>query len=142
MPYATLDQLTDRYGLAMLVDLTDRAEVATGEVDAAVVARALADADALIDGHLRDRYALPLAAVPELIGTLAAQIAIWNLHLGEPNAKIAEDYRQALKTLEAIGRGAIRLSVAGVEAAETGGTGARITDRERPLTAENLKGFI
>src|SRR5690606_6605607 len=46
----------------LLVALTDRAEVATGEIDQDVVDRALADTDAMIDGYIAARYALPLAA--------------------------------------------------------------------------------
>ena len=38
MTYATLDQLTDQYGAHMLVLLTDRGDVATGEIDAEVLA--------------------------------------------------------------------------------------------------------
>ena len=142
MPYATLQDLAYRYGTALLVSLTDRAAVPTGAIDAAVVARALADAEATIDGYLAGRYALPLAEVPRLIGDLAQAIAIWKLHLTEPDPKIAKDYEQAQRMLRDIAGGAVKLSLAGVEAASTGGTGARITDRERPLTAENLKGFI
>jgi hypothetical protein len=45
--------------------------------------------------------------------------------------------------LRDIATGALRIpGAAGLEPAVTSGSGARITDRERPLTAENLKGFI
>lgn len=56
--------------------------------------------------------------------------------------KIAEDYRDALRTLREIAAGTIILTVATSAPSATGGTGARLTDRERPLTAANLKGFI
>jgi len=140
--YATLTQLTDRYGLQMLVNLTDRAEEATGEIGAAVIDRALADTDAFIDGFLAGRYALPLAETPPLLADLAQVIAVWKLHTHQPDAKIEADYKDARKTLESIARGDVRLPVAGVEPAGTGGSGARITDRERPFTEANLKGFI
>lgn len=142
MTYATLAQLTDRYGLQMLVNLTDRAEDATGEIDAAVIDRALADTDAFIDGFLAGRYVLPLVETPPLLADLAQVIAIWKLHPHQPDPKIETDYKDARKTLEAIGEGRVRLPVAGIEPAGTGGSGARITDRERPFTEANLKGFI
>ncbi len=41
-----------------------------------------------------------------------------------------------------IAKGVIRLPVEGIESPGTGGTGVRITDRERPMTTDNLKGFI
>lgn len=61
MPYANLSGLTARYGQHMLVDLTDRALPPTGQIDVDVVQAALEDTDALIDGYLAGRYALPLA---------------------------------------------------------------------------------
>ena len=142
MPYATLQDLAYRYGTALLVSLTDRAAVPTGAIDAAVVARALADAEATIDGYLAGRYALPLGTVPGLVADLARAIAIYKLHLSAPDPKIKDDHDQAMRTLRDIAAGTVKLGVAGVETPSTGGTGARITDRERPLTAENLKGFI
>lgn len=142
MPYTTLADLTDRYGERLLIDLTDRAEVASGLIDSDVVDRALADADALIDGYLAARYTLPLAEVPALIATLAQVITVWNLHVYEPNPKIEADYKAAIRSLEAISKGSIRLSVAGIEPENDGSGGAVVTDRERPMTAANLKGFI
>ncbi|RUS64874.1 DUF1320 domain-containing protein [Pseudorhodobacter sp. E13] len=143
MTYATLAQMTERYGAAMLIALTDRADVPTGAIDAAVVDRALAEADAMIDGYLAGRYALPLTATPPFIGDLAQAIAIWKLHLSEPDPKVTRDYDHALRSLRDIASGALRIpGAAGAEPAATGGSGARITDRERPLTAANMKGFI
>ena len=66
MSYAAQSNLIERFGEAMLVALTDRAAVATGAVDAAVIARALIDTDAIIDGYLATRYLLPLSDVPQL----------------------------------------------------------------------------
>jgi phage gp36-like protein len=143
MSYATLAQMTERYGRAVMVALTDREEVATGEIDEAVVTRALDEAGAMIDGYLASRYALPLSATPPFLNDLAQAIAIWKLHLSEPDPKITKDYDQALRALRDVASGALRIpGAAGVEPAATGGSGARITDRDRPLTAENMKGFI
>lgn len=142
MTYATLQNLTDRYGARTLVALTDRGEVATGVVDADVVARALADTDAQIDGYLATRYALPLAAVPALVSDLAQVIAIWKLHPYDPDAKIRKDYDDALRVLRDIADGRARLDVGGVEPQGGGSGGVTITDRERPLSETNLKGFI
>ncbi|MFN7003755.1 MAG: gp436 family protein [Roseinatronobacter sp.] len=142
MTYATLDQLKDRYSERMLVAITDRAEPPAGEIDAQVVNRALADTDAMIDGYLAVRYRLPLASVPALVVDLAQMIAIYKLHPYAPDPKIEEDYKGALRALSDISTGKIRLSVEGAELSGHTGSGARMTDRERPLTADNLKGFI
>lgn len=143
MSYASLQQLTDRYGADMLVALTDRAVPSTGLVDAAVVARALADTDALIDGHLMARYLLPLApAAPPLVVDLALAIAIHKLHRETVSDKIAADHKDALRMLGQIAGGSVRLDVLGVEPAASGSGSVRMTETCRPLTADSMKGFI
>ncbi|QBR36034.1 DUF1320 domain-containing protein [Leisingera sp. NJS201] len=142
MAYAAQDDLVTRYGQDLLVELTDRGEEPTGEIDADVVAKAISGTDALIDGHLQGRYVLPMAETPPLIRELAEQITIYKLHRYTPSELIKDEQKAALATLEKIAKGTVRLPVAGVEPATQPGNGVRVTDRERPLTALNLKGFI
>lgn len=140
--YTSLEQLIDRYGDRMLIQLTDRGEVATDVIDEDVVTRALTDTDAMIDGYLKGRYVLPLTETPPLLSDIAQMIAIWKLHRFSPDEKIEKDYKEALAFLDRIATGKVRLPVAGIEPKTAGGSGARMTDRERPLTVENMKGFI
>lgn len=142
MSYAALQNLTDRFGTRMLVALTDRGDVATGVVDTDVIDRALADTDALIDGYLAARYTLPVASTPAILTDLALSIAIYKLHTSAPDPKVEKDYDGAIRTLKDISTGAIRLSIAGVEPSGTGGSGARMTDRDRPLSADKMTWFI
>lgn len=142
MTYATLDQLTKRFGERMLLQLTDRATPPAGAIGADVVARALADTDAVIDGYLAGRYRLPLAEVPPLLADLAQVIAIYKLHPRAPEKKIEDDYRDALAALGKIATGVIRLPVEGIEPPSSGASGVQTVDRERPFTEANLKGFI
>jgi phage gp36-like protein len=142
MPYTSLADLTARYGERLLVALTDRGDVATGAIDTSVVDRALADTDAMIDGYLAGRYALPLAAVPTILTDLAQQIAIWKLHVAAADPKIEADYKDAMRALRDIAAGTITLSVAGVAPAGSGSSGARVAASDALLTAETLKGFI
>lgn len=143
MTYCTQAQLADRVGTPMLVVLTDRAAVPTGVVNVDVLNRALADADALIDGYLAVRHVLPLATVPALVADLAQAITLWKLHTSEPEAKIKADYEDALRRLKDIASGAIRLSdVAGVEPEGNSASGVQIVDRARPFTEDNMTGFI
>ncbi|MEL7683243.1 DUF1320 domain-containing protein [Citromicrobium bathyomarinum] len=142
MAYIDLDQLTDRYGEGMLRDLTDRATPAAGAIDSDVVARAIADTQAAIDGHLLGRYKLPLAATPQLLVDLALQIAIYKLHRFTPNDKIAQDYKDAMATLGKIATGTVRLDVEGVEPASSGASGVRTNDRERPFTEDSLRRIL
>ena len=143
MPYATQQMLTDRVGEPMLILLTDRAAVPLGVIDVATLARAQADADAMVDGYLAGRYALPLTTVPALVADIAQAVTLWKLHTSDPEAKIKADYDDALKRLKDIAQGVIRLTdVAGLEAPSSGASGVEITDRERPFTEANMKGFI
>lgn len=142
MPYTSQAQLSDRYGDQLLIRLTDRGETATGSIDTVAIDRALADTDAAIDGYLAARYALPLSETPALIADLAQAIAIYKLHVYAPDPKIEADYKDAMRTLRDIGQGIVRLTVAGIAAEGTDESGARITDRDRPFTEDNLKGFI
>jgi phage gp36-like protein len=140
--YATLEELTERFGERMLLQLTDRASPPAGAIDQAIVDRALADADAVIDGYLAGRYQLPLSEVPPLVVDLAQVVAIYKLHPFEPDPKISKDYDQALKTLREIAQGVVRLPAAGIEPAAVSSSGVKTNDRERPFTEDNLKGFV
>jgi len=140
--YCTLAQLTDRYGEPMLIDLTDRDDPPTGAVVTEVVDRALADTDALIDGYLAGRYALPLAETPALVTDVAQAIAIYQLHRSVASDKVTADHNGALATLRAIAKGDVRLSVAGAEPSASDSGKVVTNDPARPMTADTMKGFI
>ena len=53
---------------------------ADGVADEAVVARAIADADAEINSYLSARYTVPLSPVPALAKKLSIEISVWNLY--------------------------------------------------------------
>lgn len=142
MPYTALDRLERRFGATMLVQLTDRGEIATGLVDTDTVDQALTDTDAVIDASLGVRYRLPLAAVPALVADIARSIAIYKLHLFEPDKKIQTDYEQALKDLRELATGVKKLDIAGIEPEVSGAGGVIATDRLRDFSPENLRGFI
>jgi len=142
MSYATQQELIDRYGEPMLVELSDHADPPANAIDGTVVARALADADATIDGYLKGRYALPLASTPPLVRNLALVMAIYNLHRSAASDKIRKDYDDAIRTLRDIANGVVRLDVAGVEPDSSGASGVRTNDRCRDFTPDNLEGYI
>ncbi|WP_425072585.1 gp436 family protein [Sagittula sp. S175] len=140
MPYTTQADLEDRFGTELLVNLTDRG--GAGAIDTDVLDRAIADTDALINGFVAGRYVLPFASVPDPIPALARAITIYNLHVYEPNPKIAKDYNDAMTALRDIAKGTIQLTAQGVTPEGTGAGGAQVTDRDRDFTAETMKGFI
>lgn len=142
MSYATPEALAERIGQDVLVQATDRASPPSGVADQAVIARALADADAVIDASLAVRYRLPLAAVPAVVTDLALAIAAYKLHRFAPDPKIKDDYEQALRDLREIAAGSKRLDLAGVEPKGSGAGGVQVSDRRPPLTPDSLAGFI
>lgn len=139
--YCTQANLVDRFGTKMLLDLTDRAVPKSGVIDAAVVTKAITDAGAEIDGYLAARYALPLAATPDVITDLAQRIAIYKLHVVNVSAKIADDYKLALAALSNISKGVIKLDVAGIEPAASSANGVYVQQGGTRLTHESMKGF-
>ena len=142
MAYADLSGLTARIGVETLIELSDRATPPTGVVDETVIDAALADTDALIDGYLMPRYALPLTAIPALIITLAEAITIYKLYTFVAPERIEADYRDAIKALEKISKGEVMISAAGVEPASSGGSGVQVCDREPEMTRTNMGGYF
>lgn len=140
--YTTQADLEERYGTRMLIDLTDRGETYTGQIDVDVVALAISDTEALIDSFVAALYVLPFETVPAPIPALARAIAIYTLHVGDPSAKVVRDHDQAMKTLRDIADGKVKLSAAGVTSETTDAGGAQVVDRDQAMTIDNLKGFI
>jgi phage gp36-like protein len=119
MPYCTLDDLKDHIPETNIIQLTD--DEGLGVVNQARVDKAITTADSVIDGYLRGRYSLPLSTVPELIKTIAIDIAVYKLYerrleLEMPEA-MTNRYKNAGKLLEQIQKGLIKL---GIESPDTG----------------------
>jgi phage gp36-like protein len=142
MSYATQAMLVKRFGERQLVQLTDRGEVPTGQIDTDLVAQELANTDAVINGYVGNRYRLPLDPTPDLVTDLAISIALYKLHAFAPDPKVKDDYDQAIRTLRDISNNVVKLDAAGVEPASSGASGVQFIDRERPLTPESMRGFI
>lgn len=142
MSYCTLQELIDRYSQRMLIEISDRGDVPADTIDEALIDRAIADADALIDGYLKVRYALPLSAVPRLVTDLSLRISIYYAHAHVAAEKIKRDYEEALTTLKHISQGVIRLDIEGAEPAASGASEVRTNQPERPMSAGTMKGYI
>ncbi|MEW6252381.1 MAG: DUF1320 domain-containing protein [Pseudomonadota bacterium] len=110
MPYATLANLIERFGELELTQLTDAAS--PGLIDEAVVARALADAEAVVDGHLGGRYTLPLATVPPVLVGAVCDLARARLYKDALPEVVAKRADEAMKYLTLLGQGKITLGMA------------------------------
>jgi phage gp36-like protein len=144
MPYATQAVLIDRFGSLELIQLTDRSNVPPTTINATTVTRALADAEAVIDGYLRTRYALPLATTPPLLEGVACDLARFYLHSYVGSANAREDVKDgraaALALLKDISTGRVTLTVAGVEQ-PTGGT-VLVSGKAPIFSDDNLASFM
>lgn len=139
MSYATLQDLIVEMGQAELVQLSDRAEPPSGDIDVAVVELALEEADELIDGYLAAKYRLPLDPAPIPIKAAARDIARYRLYKDAPTEAVKERYKNALSLLKDIGAGRVRLDAAGIE--PDGRGVASFACEERLFSRTSMGGF-
>lgn len=133
----------------LTVDAGDRSSYSAEEIaaaDAAVTRAdgALFDAAGLIDSYLSDLYVLPLSPVPRLIKRMACDIARFYLW-GDAAVKDSveeRDFKAAVKTLEGIRKGDVKLGVQ-PEAASTPEriVGEVVGGDERLFTRRTLRGL-
>lgn len=138
MTYATLQDLIDRFGEEEVSQLADRDR--DGEIDAAVIARALEEADALVDSYVARRYTIPLAETPVLLRRLAGDIARHALFKDDPPEPVSTAYRQAVSTLRDIAAGRALLNIEGDEPARSGDV-VLSDGPDRTFSRDTLKGF-
>ena len=140
MSYAGQQDLIDRFGAGELQELADRDN--DGVIDAAVVADALADADALIDSYIAGRYDLPLAATPPRLIDVASDIGRYKLYKDEPTETVATRYKDAVSFLRDVSAGKASLDVGGAAPpAAAGGDTVRTSGDGRAFTAADMEGF-
>lgn len=143
MAYAIQADLEERFGEAELVRLTDRDSPPTGQVDAAVVSRAIEDAQAEINCYLASRYTLPLGVVPELLKRLTCDIARYLLYDDVAPDQIRDRYKDTVVLLKGIAEGKVSLAIDPASQpspqAETDGVAVRTADKTFPKST--LDGF-
>lgn len=140
MPYATQQDLVDRFGTDELVQLSNRAGGDT--IDAAVVAKHLADADSMIDTYLAARYAIPVTPSPPLLVKLAADLARFFLHGKSATETVRDAYQDAVKVLQEIARGLAVVPGASTPAGPSPSGAPAVRAPERRLGPETLSGFL
>lgn len=105
MPYSDQAALVDRYGEQELVQVTDKGELLTGEINSTVVSRALADADAIIESYVGARYSVPMVPAPAVVVEKACVIARYKLHEDHASELIRKDYEAAISWLRDVACG-------------------------------------
>jgi len=139
--YCTQSDLEKRLDPQVLRALSD--DDADGLADAAVIAAAIADADALIDTYLRARYTVPLDPVPEAARSISAAVAIYFLLTRRREIVPAEHlkrYESAVQLLDHLARGAIALGASQPSASPHLPQSTREAD-DRTFDSESLENF-
>ena len=131
MAYCTQAQIEDRYREADLIRMADYD--GDGQADADVIARAITDADALIDSYLQVKFVVPVTPVPPVLRNHAITIAWYNLELGRRS--VTEDTRKAYEDviawLKALVAGTVDIGLEPKPAASPGLPGVRSTSKDR-----------
>lgn len=136
MPYASQQDMVDRFSEREIVLLTDRSGTAD-IIDTAVLGQAQTDADAEIDAYLASRYALPLASTPGSIVRIACDITRYRLYEDGAPDIVVERYKAAVRFLEHLANGKVSLGLpaaeqpADVQAAPVHNAPPRVFTRER-----------
>lgn len=141
MPYTTRPLLEERFGLDELIQRTDKFQPYTGVVVDAVLSRAIADADAEIDGFVGARYSLPLPEpVPAVLVPIACDIARYRLYDDAVPDVVRQRYEDAVSRLKDIAAGRLTL---GIEPASTtpASAGVRFRSRDRVFSDDLLERY-
>lgn len=141
MAYSTQADITEQLPLDDLISLSDDAGI--GEVDASVVSRAIADADARIDAYCQNRYTLPLDPVPSMIRLISVDLAIGNLFarrsLDLPEVR-KDRQKEAIRALEQVAAGKLSLGAVTPAPVSTGND-VSISSQTRIFDRTTMAGF-
>ncbi|ATG74439.1 hypothetical protein AN401_11720 [Zobellella denitrificans] len=140
MSYADLAEMQARYGADELATLTSRDF--SGQLNEAVLAEALSDAQATIDGYLASRYRLPLAAVPVVLTRICCVLARYYLEQGRATDQARQDYEDAVRWLEQVARGVVSLGLTEQGTQPAGDNGAQLVSAGSVFGRQRSKGFI
>ncbi len=142
MAYCTLNDIRNQMSDDDLLMITDDDDL--GIVDEALVTRAIADADAEIDGYAGTRYSTPLSTATAMVRKVSVDIAIFNLwgrkSMGPPE-NVKARYSNAVRFLKDVSAGRVSLGANAPEPQTSGGPASTKTKDDRIFTADTLKNF-
>lgn len=134
-PMLSIERFVDRFGLDEIILLTDAGD---GRIDRKMLIGALSDAQSQAEAFLADRYTLPLGTVPPLVEMIVADIAHARLYRREPPKNVEDAQKIAMRNLEAIASGKIKL---GISAAPSTSSDPVIIAPGRLAYPDRLKGY-
>jgi phage gp36-like protein len=141
MAYSTKSDILEQMDEDVLVQLTDDDDA--GSVDDDKVTRAIADADALINGYCGNKYTVPFTTVPALVRKYSVDIAIYNLYGRRKGAPedIRNRYKDAIDFLKGVASGNNTLGEDDPEGTDSDAPEMYSENAERIFTRDKMKGF-
>ncbi len=142
MAYIVRDDLKGQISEEQLTQLTD--DDKAGTPDENKINRAIAEAEAEVNGYVATKYAVPVAApTPVLLKSLSIDIAIYRLwrrrqRVPDENRKAYED---AVAKLKDIAKGVLTLGIDPAPAESTKGSSGEVFGPERVFDRDKLGGF-
>lgn len=110
--YVTVAEFVEMFRAREVVELSDLYDTENCEIDVVKVTNELINASRFADSHIRVRYTTPVDPTPYEIKRAVACIARYNLAtLASEESRICYDYKDAVKYLEKIGKGAVHLDL-------------------------------
>ena len=114
-----------------------------------IIDRAIADADAEIDGYLAKRYKVPFDPVPRVLNKFSKDIAIYNLYSrigideSEAEKNYLNRYNAAVKFLTLVAEGKVNIGTGedGDDPASAAATGFAARSNPRLFSRNSMKGM-
>ncbi|WP_026379366.1 gp436 family protein [Afifella pfennigii] len=142
--YASVANMIERFGELEMIRLSKPDDRTAETVDEAKIGVALADGAALIDDYLRKRYVVPVAQPPESVVRANCVLARYDLAQGErtePTEQMRLARKEVIEWLQALAGGAVTIDAPAAGVGSGGAGGARTSDRGRPFSDDNLRGW-
>lgn len=143
MAYSTQEEMLVRFGETRLVQVTDKSQPPTKQIDAERLEAALTGASELIDGYAAAKYRTPLTPTPDPVRVWCQDIAIYRLYsaIGLVPPDIRTAFEDALAGLKDMAKGLIVFQAEGVPTVNTPNGGILFGVPVRVMTPESLTGF-
>ncbi|MBU1193967.1 MAG: DUF1320 domain-containing protein [Proteobacteria bacterium] len=141
MAYCTLNDIQDMMDEDEIIRFTD--DTGAGTINTDVTDKAISGADALIDSYLASRYSVPVTPVPDILLNFAVDIAIYKICSRRSQApeEVRTKYEDAIKWLEKVASGKVKISSAASAPASQSNDGPVITTSPRIFSRDSLRGF-
>ena len=140
--YITQTDLSGQISNAQLIQLTDDAK--TGLVDTTKIDKAIAEAEAEVNGYVATKRSVPLASpIPDLVKQLCVDIAIYRLFHRRQRVPddVRKSYEDAVAKLKDISKGLLTLGIDPPPAESSKAASGEVFGPERMFDRDKLGGF-